>query len=137
MNRAETAKFLLLARYGEVQEMTNNGRFSDVLDGEWYTKFVMQAAILGVINGYPDGKFRPAQEINTAEFLKMITLMFNFPENLAYDFVDVPKDAWFAKYAGAADRYDLFPERGQNLEPSRQISRYDVAVAIYQYLKNR
>ena len=63
VNRAEAAKFLLLARFGTVDELTNNGRFPDVLDGEWYVKFVIFAADEGIISGHPDGLFLPANTL--------------------------------------------------------------------------
>lgn len=137
VNRAEAAKFLLYARYDTVDELQNNGRFPDVLDGEWYVKFVVYAANLGVISGHPDGFFRPGDTVNTAEFLKMLTLTFALEENLSYSYTDVEASDWFAKYAGTAEEYHLFPERGAYLYPSQNLTRGEVAVAIYQYLQYR
>lgn len=137
VNRAETAKFLLYARYGTVDELENNGTFADVLDGEWYTKFVVEAANKGIINGYPGGLFRPANNVNTAEFLKMLTLTFEITENLPYTYLDVDSDDWFAKYAGTAEKYSLFPDRDMYLYPASNLTREEIAVAIYQYLANR
>ena len=137
VNRAEAAKFLLLARYGEVEELSNNGKFWDVLDGQWYTKFVVKANQLGIIMGYADGSFKPANTVSTAEFVKMLTKTFDLPENLPYDFVDVQPDDWFAPYAGIAQKYNLFPNHTAKLLPQTLLARDEVAVAIYQYLKNR
>jgi len=137
VNRAQAAKFLLLARYAEVDDVSGDGGFSDVLPGEWYVKFVVRAAELEIINGYPDKTFKPGAEVNTAEFLKMLSLTFELEENLAYDYSDVSKKDWFAKYAGIAKKYELFPDRNSMLKPGDKLSRNDVAVAIYQYLSNR
>jgi hypothetical protein len=137
VNRAEAAKFLLLARRGSVAEIANSGRFPDVLDGQWYTKYVVTAAQQGIISGYPDGFFRPADQVNTAEFLKMLSLTFGLSLNLSYGYDDVPSGSWFAPYAGIAERYDLFPYRASSLFPERALSREEVAIAIYQYLSNR
>ena len=138
VNRAEAAKFLLLARGTQVQELTNNGKFWDVKDGEWYTKYVMTAAQKGVISGHPDGSFKPADTVNTAEFLKMLTLAFNLQKNMSYSYTDINSSDWFAQYAGVANKYNLFPKRtASQLQPSRHLSRDEVAVAIYQYLLNR
>jgi hypothetical protein len=137
VNRAEAAKFLLLSKFESVDEIQNNGQFPDVLEGEWYVKYVVTAAIKNIINGYPDGYFRPANPVNTAEFLKMLTLTFGLEENLPYDYEDVSDTDWFAKYAGVAQKYDLFPERTTYLNPGTKLTRDDVAVAIYQYLSNR
>ena len=137
VNRAEAAKFLLLARYGTVTDISNNGKFSDVKDGEWYVSFVVTAANKGIISGYPDGLFRPANTVNTAEFLKMLTLTFNLSENLNYSYSDVKSTDWFAKYAGIAEKYNLFPDRSTYLNPGDNLTRKEVAIAIYQYLLNR
>ena len=137
VNRAEAAKFLLLARYGGVNDLRNNGRFPDVLDGQWYTKYVVTAADKGIISGHPDGTFRPANTVNTAEFLKMLSLTFGLQLNLQYSYTDVSSQDWFAPYAGIAERYNLFPGRSAYLSPGDPLTREEVAVAIYQYLQNR
>ncbi len=137
VNRAEAAKFLLLAKLGAVADLKNSGKFPDVLEGQWYVKFVVKAAQLGVIEGHPDGYFRPQNTVNTAEFLKMLTKTFGLSENLEYTYTDVISSNWFARYAGTAQKYILFPNRSTKLEPARSMTRDEVAVAIYQYLKNR
>jgi S-layer homology domain len=149
VNRAQAAKFLLLAKLGSVEEQSGKNAFRDVLSGQWYTKFVLKAAKLGIISGYKDGSFKPASPVNVAEFLKMLTLAFDLPTNLAYSYTDVLATDWFAPYAGAAEKYGLFPQEATTcsgsataysstlLNPNRNLTRADVAVAIYQYLKNR
>jgi len=134
VNRAEAAKFLLNARYSDVPEMTNDGLFSDVEVGAWYEDFVMYAAELGVIDGYDDGTFKPANTVNTAEFLKMLTLTFDLDLNLSYGFTDVSEGAWYEQYVGTAYKYNLFPHRGDELDPGSFLTRDEVATAIFQFL---
>lgn len=138
VNRAEAAKFLLLARYGSVPDLANNGQFPDVVEGQWYVPYVVYAANLGIINGYPDGYYRPANTVNTAEFLKMLTLTFDIQLNLPHSFNDVTPQDWFNQYAGAVPMYNLFPERSNlYLDPAKNMTRKEVAIAIYQFLLNR
>ena len=137
VNRAEAAKFLLLARFGEVASVSNNGKFPDVLDGQWYAKYVVTAANKGIISGHPDGTFKPANGVNTAEFLKMLTLTFGLQTNLSHGYSDTSTSDWFNQYAGVAKKYHLFPNRSSSLQPGRALTRDEVAVAIYQYLENR
>lgn len=137
VNRAEAAKFLLQARFGDTEEASGNGGFADVLEGQWYAKYVIKAAQKGIINGYPDGTFRPGNPVNTAEFLKMLSKTFGLAEDLPYSYTDVPPEAWYSKYAGAAQLYGLFPHRENSLLPGQQLMRNEVAVGIYQYLMNR
>ena len=137
VNRAEAAKFLLLARYGDVDDLLNDNRFPDVKEGEWYVKFVINAATKGIINGYPDGLYRPQNTVTAAEFLKMLTLTFDLETNLEHSFADVPSDQWFAQYAGTAQKYNLFPSKVKNLNPDQELTRTEVAIAIYQYLSKK
>ncbi|MBI2634464.1 S-layer homology domain-containing protein [Candidatus Peregrinibacteria bacterium] len=138
VNRAEAAKFLLISRNLDVSEVSNEGRFSDIPEGAWYVKYVITAANLGIIRG-DEGKvtFRPADKVNTAEFLKMLSKTFELEDGLDYTYDDVQDGDWFAKYAGAAEKYQLFPKRLKWLAPSNYLSREEVAVAIYNYLANR
>ncbi len=134
----EASKFLLLARGIEAGNSKNNGKFHDVKSGEWYEKFVMKAAERGIINGHPDGSFKPADTMNTAEFLKMLNKTFDLSTNLSHSYSDVSSSDWYAPFVGVVKNYDLFPSRGTRyLEPARNLTRNEVAVAIYQFLKNR
>ncbi len=136
VNRAELAKFLLLAKGRDVKIKHNNGRFPDVKEGEWYVKYVIDAAELGIINGYPSGNFKPAQTVNTAEFLKMLVKTFDLPENLMQDFADVDSNVWYAAYAGNVPEWDLFPDRDPAfLEPAREMTRGEVVVALYRIMR--
>lgn len=137
VNRAEASKFLLLARFEVVEETGEDVKFSDVIRGQWYVKYINAAAEKGIISGHPDGSFRPANTVNTAEFLKMLSLTFDLELDLPYSYTDVEADAWYAQYVGAAELYDLFPERTDEIMPADPLTRNEVAVAIYQYLANR
>jgi hypothetical protein len=134
VNRAEAAKFLLTARFSDVEDVGNSGQFSDVEAGQWYVKYVVTAADLGVISGYPNGTFMPANTVNTAEFLKMLTLTFDLDLNLFYGFTDIEAGAWYEPYVGTAYKYNLFPHRGDLLDPGSLLTRNEVASAIFQYL---
>jgi hypothetical protein len=143
VNRAEAAKFLMLARFKNVEDRTNSGKFWDIPDGEWYVRFVMKAAELGVINGHPDGSFKPQDPVKTGEFLKMLALTFDLPQNLPYEYSDVHTDDWFAPYVGIAAKYKFLSTRsacdanGCNhnaLLPEMELTRGEVAIAIYKIL---
>ena len=110
--------------------MSNGGSFKDVLDGQWYTKYVVQAASMGIIAGYPDHTFGPEKEVNTAEFLAMLTRTFNLLASAPSTYDDVPTDAWFAPYAAIAQKYNLLPDRTTSLNPDAPITREEAAIAI-------
>lgn len=51
----------------EPREQAPGAGFSDVSDGTWYTEAVNWAAANGVVNGYPDGTFRPDRAVTRQE----------------------------------------------------------------------
>ncbi len=137
VNRAEAAKFLLLA-CNLPTDAPFSGRLRDVLANQWYTPFVEAAADRGIISGYPDGTFRPANTVNRAEFLKMLSLACDLPLDQPHSYLDVSSDDWFNQYAGSAAAYDLYLDDDDGeLKPGNLQTRRETAVAIYQYLKNR
>lgn len=78
------------------------------METSWYL-YREAVAVLkdrGVIDGYPDGTFRPQTTINRAEFLKLI---FAAKESHggtegANCFTDVPEGAWFTPFVCSAHR---------------------------------
>ncbi|MBI3336165.1 S-layer homology domain-containing protein [Candidatus Peregrinibacteria bacterium] len=133
VNRAEAAKLLVLAAGLSFNEDLPNP-FSDVPQSEWFTPFVLAAREKGILDGYPDGSFRPARGITTAEFIKMATNAFELPLSLPHRFTDFHAGSWFTPFAGTAWHYHLFPERLNTnvLLPEELLSRNDMIVALYQ-----
>lgn len=57
----------------------------------------------GIIQGYSDGTFRPANNITRAEFLKMLYETLGMEgKTQALPFSDVPETEWYAKYVKEA-----------------------------------
>ncbi len=75
--------------------------------------------------------------ILSVNFQKVEAITFGLSKNLSYSYTYVDSTQWFSQYAGVADEYELFPKRSTLLYPSQNLTRNEVAVAIYQYLKNR
>ncbi len=72
INRAEFLKILLEAKSPGTAPAQNQSRcFPDVTD-DWYAPYVCYAKSNGIIGGYPDGNFKPSNNINLAEALKMV-----------------------------------------------------------------
>ncbi len=77
---------------------TYDGRFSDVHGAEWYISYLMTALEEGLIEGYPDGSFRPNRPITRAETCTIVnrtlgrkpekdhllpeSVMINWPDNI-------------------------------------------------------
>lgn len=134
VNRAEAAKFILLSKYGSVRNISNNNVFSDVENGSWYERYVMDAQARGILQGYADGTFRPANTVNTVEFLKILSNTFSLEQDLPHNFTDVLANSWYERYVGVVSVYNLFPGRTQFLKPASSLTREDVAIALYRIL---
>ena len=56
------------------------GPFSDVSENAWYAGYVGRLAAAGVVGGYEDGSFRPAETVTWGQALKLILRASGFPE---------------------------------------------------------
>jgi uncharacterized secreted protein with C-terminal beta-propeller domain len=74
INRAEFLKIVLEGR-GEDRTFTGEDCFPDV-QNQWFAPYVCTAKSEDIIGGYPDGTFKPEQEINFVEAAKIVALAF-------------------------------------------------------------
>lgn len=86
INRAEVVKVLvsLHNKYqSRLQYYQQNvppiGLFSDVSQTEWYVPYLETAFEHRIVTGYPDGSFRPANNVTVEEALAMIIRSFALP----------------------------------------------------------
>jgi len=105
-------------------------RFSDTA-GHWAERYINTAIKENIINGYPDGRFRPDRAVTRAEFASMLNqaLGNNGMENIS--FRDVSRGDWYyndvAKAMSAAYTagYD-----DNTFRPDNPITRQEAAVMI-------
>lgn len=148
VNRVEAAKMLILgyAQDKDIPEIDSKGpSYLDVDGNEWFYQVILDSGNMEFMEGYltevesdqqyyPNSYFRPGKEINTVEFLKMMVEVYGLDTGLEHSYDDVPEGIWYEKYAGAAQKYDLFPKRIDSLVPGAKLTRDEVAVAIHRYL---
>lgn len=76
VNRAEALKILSLA--SQIGTIVSSGAvitppvFYDVTDGDWFGPYVKEFALRGIVSGYGDGSFGPANPITRAEAAKIV-----------------------------------------------------------------
>ena len=75
LNRAELTAIVMRAK-GVTPEKADKACFSDV-ESEWYAGVICAAKRLNIINGYPDGKFRPGREVTAGEAAKIMVNSFS------------------------------------------------------------
>ncbi len=75
--------------------------FSDVPPGSTFFPFVRCLACLGIINGYPNGTFKPGNDVTRGQLSKIVSNSAGFSDNqTARTFQDVPVGSTFFQYIG-------------------------------------
>lgn len=91
INRAEFTKILV----GAITDSPGGSNcFPDVKD-EWFAPYVCEAKNRGIIQGYPDGTFKPANSINFSEAAKIIANTYGLPAD------DLGGERWYKEYVEA------------------------------------
>lgn len=137
INRAEALKMVMLSVTGET-DSTQIIAFPDVIESDWFYDHVKKAVDLGVVTGYEDGTFKPANNINFAESLKIILLAFGEePAETATSkpYSDVELTDWYAAFAeyGKTKQF-LWPLDDGKLHADRDITRGEFAEMIYRVM---
>lgn len=73
INRAELIKVVVETNMNDTfADFADSECFTDVKKDQWYSQYVCYAQSQQMIEGYPDGSFKPAQEVNFVEGLKIL-----------------------------------------------------------------
>ena len=128
-----TALAFAIATPALVQPMTTEAStksFTDVPTSYYAYKEIQELVSRKVINGYTDGTFRPAKQLNRAEFAAFVARSLDLPAAES-NFKDVPKSA--ALYDGVSRAYKAGIIKGFSdgtFKPSQAVNRQDMAVMI-------
>jgi len=84
-------------------------RFTDVSDTFWAYPYISYLYCRGIIGGYPDGTFRPANPLTRGQFSKMVVLGHDWTLYNPYfpSFTDVPSSDTFYQYIETAHLRDV------------------------------
>ena len=136
VERAEFTSMLVKVLNQSELEVYIENPFSDVTLQTKHYPDIMRSEQIGLVYGYPDGTFKPTQEINKAE---VTSTMSHITKDTIYDlsildgYTDVDKIPEWAKLAYAKTvKYNLFvnyPDRAA-FEPNRDITRAETAVLL-------
>lgn len=128
INRAELLKIIIEAKYdNEFEAYDDQGCFTDVPASQWYSKYVCFGLDNYVVEGYTDGSFKPANEINFVEALKLALIGFG----MGYE----AGEPWYRNIVEEASEANLIPldvdkfndimTRGQIAEMITRIMKYE------------
>ena len=131
---ATTIFFRLLTEESRSQFWATENRYSDVSAGRWYNNAVSTMTRAGIVNGYPDGTFRPNAPITRAEMAKIIALFAKL-EPSAERFPDTAGH-WAEPYirlAAGSGWIEGYPDG--TFRPDRAITRAETVTMIDRVLE--
>ena len=111
--------------------------YKDVADNLWSVTAISYMSNLKMVNGYPDGNFRPYANITRAEFAAMVVRFENISAAGSKTFTDLQKDHWayeVIQKAAQAGWISGYPDG--SFRPDQPITRAEV-VAITNRMLNR
>lgn len=145
VNRAEFLKMLFKATESEWH--MSEIYYPDVPVDAWYQEYVSYFSSHGVVQGYPDGTFKPSKCVNRAEAVKMAfegfdpTIIGTYGFEPPYPFEDLNQDAWYYYYVYNAFLNAQLPMDHMGISdiqngkgyygPNESMSRKEVAALLY------
>lgn len=130
------------AEYGEEDEYTRNYKYPDLT---WKTydmmgketqhyhyalREIIQATNIGVMEGYPDGNFKPDEPIIRCEFIKMLV---SLATNKNFDFgsTDSEYKDWYGPYVTIAEMQGLIGKNEYTVEELQEpITRIEMILML-------
>jgi len=97
ITRAEAVKIIIVMKYGSTSLadlLKGAVAFKDVAGTHWASGFIALAKNAGIVDGYPDGTFKPEGLVTYAEFAKMLVEAAGLSKVAGLD--------WPANYVAAA-----------------------------------
>lgn len=140
VTRAEALKMILLGSGVDVGESaTYELPFSDLENDAWYLEYVNKAYVSGIVSGYNDNTFKPEQNINFAEVLKILLLANEVDiTSIVVDdapYHDVGIGVWYAAYAEYAKNLNLIEPRDDGLMHAEyEVTRAELAEIMYRLM---
>jgi hypothetical protein len=139
LNRAELLAIVLDASDADFSGQVLEDCFKDVKK-EWYSAYVCYAKNHGIVQGFSDGTFRPANNVTRAEALKIALETFGFDKDLIGDFeithLDFSLNDWFASYVEMAKESNVVSKMGR-FGGNNPINRADFVQLMYNVMYSR
>ncbi len=123
-------------------ELNSAAAFSDVESDYWGASYITELASKGVVNGYPDGTFRPNDNVKRADFLIMLLrgMGVDLSAETAYEsnFTDVEAGAYYAYACGKAKEMGIATGNPDGtFAPESYITRQDMMILAKKALETQ
>jgi S-layer homology domain len=106
-------------------------KFNDVSQTHWAKDFIAELAALQIIQGFPDGSFRPDEQLTRAQFAAMLSQSFEKVKvRNPVSFRDVSTKHW--AYSAIREAYStgFISVSGSQFNPAQSLSRLEVLLTI-------
>src|SRR5665647_1933652 len=101
------------------------------ISGHWAEGTIQSWVDNGLIKGYPDGTFKPDNNITRAEFITLVNGAFGYTTTASISFTDVGQNAWYASaIAVAVEAGYITGYPDGTMRPDNPISREEAATII-------
>ncbi len=137
ITRAEVATifFRLLSESTRNQYVTKYNNFVDVGEGMWFNVAVSTMAAMGIVNGYPDGTFRPNDNITRAEFAAIAARFDAHGNTTGVSFDDI-YEHWAMKEINiAANNGWVLGYEDGTFKPDQEITRAESMALVNRVLQ--
>ncbi len=127
INRAELLKIVFKGKSDVVPVLRRC--FSDVNPDAWFAPYVCAAKTRGIIQGYPDGTFKPDTAVNFAEAIKMVLSAYG------EDVSEGTGEAWYLPYAEKLESLEVLPQH--SYVPWQPLNRERAADLLWRMLRHQ
>ena len=104
------------------------------IQGNWAQKTIQDFVDKGIVTGYPDGSFKPGQQITRAEFAKLLAKTFNYQAASGSGFPDI-RGHWAKSYIDAAAAHKIMKAFTDNsFKPEGSVDRAQIATMLARIL---
>jgi hypothetical protein len=130
INRAEFTKILVEAKYGSDPSEFADNCFNDVASDVWFSSYVCYAKNEGILSGYPNGSFGPANNINLAEASKILVNVFELEK------IQKPiGTAWYSQYSETLGALKYIPPSFEYIDD--KVTRGEMAEMIWRIMAKK
>lgn len=129
ITRAEVATIIyrLMTDDSRAKFASTTSSLKDVKAGDWYNEEVCTLVKAGVITGYPDGTFKPNQNVTRAEFSSMIGKLFSV-EYVGSDIFGDTNSSWAESYINLLAKLGIIKgDNVGNANPDDLLTRAEAA----------
>lgn len=93
----------------------------------WANNYIQRISNVNIVNGYPDGSYRPKNDMSRAEFITVLV------RAIGWDVPDTDYSKWYEKYMEVAKNKGILKDSLMEIynHPLKKITRYETAHLLH------